>query len=428
MEMNPIIGREVRSRWRHWHAFALTLLWAAALVVVVCQSYDSINPYHGTFLDDNAKDFASMSQMTGRELFKMLALVQAGAWLFLAPMLTATGIATERERGLLESLQLSPLTGGQIIRGKLFSALAFISLLMLAALPVMAICFLIGGVSPADLVVATLLQFTTAFCGASIGLFFSSRARRPLAALTQSLVFVALWSFIIYTIGENLYPNPAAPPWWITMIMVILTHPVAGLWAYTAPEGLLTQTLSIPPTSFLTTGFSLWSISFIFQFLLSSALLFAAARKVAKPFHASTPNDRHWSDAWKSRVKNQTERKTAQRETVKIGEKAQSALLCEPPSVDAVIRSNNPILQRQLRGAFRLSRGALWLGLLQAFILIGLSGMFVLAVIETFNKESRVPLFYNIAHSLLFLAVVAGALNGARGFTRERESGTWESI
>ena len=53
---------------------------------------------------------------------------------------------------------MSRLTPLQIVTGKLLSALSFIGLMMVVPLPSIAICFLLGGVSPGEFCLAALLQ------------------------------------------------------------------------------------------------------------------------------------------------------------------------------------------------------------------------------------------------------------------------------
>ena len=189
---NPIFTREARSRFRAPHAFALLLLYAALLALVTVFLYDATfgTPQIGAMVYTGPTGYApQFAQKTpdvlGRELFFKLALAQLLAWMLLAPALAATSLSGERERGLLEGVQLSHLAPRQIVGGKLAAVLSQIALLFPITLPMFATCFLLGGVAPAELFTALALQLSTAVFGASLGLFFrrergARRLRSPL--------------------------------------------------------------------------------------------------------------------------------------------------------------------------------------------------------------------------------------------------------
>ena len=188
-ELNPVLTREVRARWRNWPAFLVVLSYAALLAGTVGWRY-------ATALNAGQGITVATAPHLGRELFITITVVQALGWMLLAPVLTATAIAGERERGTLGSLHLSCLTPQQICTGKLLSALSFIALMLLVPLPIMAVCFPLGGVSPAEFVTALALHTITAITCASIGLFCSASNRRSVTALGMSLIIIALWCVI----------------------------------------------------------------------------------------------------------------------------------------------------------------------------------------------------------------------------------------
>ena len=111
-ELNPVLTREVRARWRNWPAFLVVLAYAALLAVTVGWRY-------ATALNAGAGITVATAPHLGRELFITITVVQALGWMLLAPVLTATAIAGERERGTLGNLHLSCLTPQQICTGKL---------------------------------------------------------------------------------------------------------------------------------------------------------------------------------------------------------------------------------------------------------------------------------------------------------------------
>ena len=202
-DLNAILKREVRARWRRWPAFAVVMIYALLLGAAVLYRYAD--------LSRNAVNVNQTAQL-GHDLFAFMTSLQVIGWLLLAPLLTATSFTSERERGTMLSLHLSSLRPTQIARGKFMSALGFIFLLLLAPLPVVAVCFLLGGVGPWEFLASFALQAATASIGAAIGLACSARQQRAGAAIGGAFVLIALWNL--------LPPFALLSPWLATSLLL----------------------------------------------------------------------------------------------------------------------------------------------------------------------------------------------------------------
>lgn len=200
MQLNPILIREVRARWRRWPAFATVFGYTVFLAVVVGWRYAD---FHA-----RAKTLSYVDQRgaaLGHELFVALSIAQVIGWLCLAPVLTVTGLAGERDQGLLDAVQLSGLSAPEIIRGKLLSALAFVGLMLLAPLPIIAVCFLLGGVSPFEFICVALLQFMTALTAASIGLNCAAWNQQRGVAFAKTCGGLLVWHICPCGFASPLY-------------------------------------------------------------------------------------------------------------------------------------------------------------------------------------------------------------------------------
>ena len=78
------------------------------------------------------------------------------------PAMTAGAISLEREKQTLELLVTTPLGTLALVLGKLFSALTYVFLLILASIPLASIVFTFGGVGPEDLVRGYVFLFALA--------------------------------------------------------------------------------------------------------------------------------------------------------------------------------------------------------------------------------------------------------------------------
>jgi len=85
----------------------------------------------------------------------------------------------ERERGTLQYLLTTCLGDGEIVAGKLIARTAFLLLILLTGIPILALLQLLGGVDLAYLVVCLVLTCCNVFTVASLCLWLSTWTRRP---------------------------------------------------------------------------------------------------------------------------------------------------------------------------------------------------------------------------------------------------------
>ncbi|MBV9467825.1 MAG: ABC transporter permease, partial [Abitibacteriaceae bacterium] len=275
---NPVFVRETRVRWRG-HAFTIIFSYVVLLAIMMLGVYWS----SATQIEVTPNPLRRMAQI-GHSLFLNLSWVQTLGCLLLAPALTATSIAVEREQGLLESLQVAPLSARHIVSGKLLSVLLFMGLLLLATLPIASLCFLMGGVSPAEFAIAALLQAITVLTGATVGLFCSAWTRRASSAMTFTWIFILLWgigSFSAVFVARIVTHD------WITQLFGD-TNPVLAVVALIEPQFRRSRVAM--------GGFDVapWEVSLAFQLLLTPLLLWLAVRGVRKPL-----NEPYWMEASK---------------------------------------------------------------------------------------------------------------------------------
>jgi ABC-type transport system involved in multi-copper enzyme maturation permease subunit len=185
MNLTPVITRELRGEARRTMNYWLRLAGAAAVLAALL------------LLSLRMQGFA-IGQ--GGRLFNSLNLTLFAAIWLVAPLLTADCISAEKREGTLGLLFLTPLKPRDIVIAKsLVHTLRALSLL-LAALPVLAIPLLLGGVTWMDLARAALMDFSAVVLALTTGLLAScwcrEWSRTTMLALGLSLgsgfFFVAL--------------------------------------------------------------------------------------------------------------------------------------------------------------------------------------------------------------------------------------------
>ncbi len=130
----------------------------------------------------------------GRQTFFLLAQAANLFCLWTGLYLTADAISRERREGTLGLLFLSHLHGWDVVLGKLIARVALAFYGLLAAMPVLALTLLAGGVTGGEFAWTMLVLVNTLFFATSLGLALSAVATDP--RTTRNLALAAglfLW-------------------------------------------------------------------------------------------------------------------------------------------------------------------------------------------------------------------------------------------
>jgi ABC-type transport system involved in multi-copper enzyme maturation permease subunit len=180
---NPILVKELRSRMRGPRAF-ITLTVALAIMALLMVAMTSLFTRAGN-------TFGSMlSPQIGQVLFEGLINFVLLLVCTVTPAVTAGAISSEREKLTFEMLLATPLGPAKILWGKLISALSYVFLLILAAIPLGSLVFLFGGVAPLAMLKALFILVVVAVTLGIYGLFLSALLGRTGRSTVVSFVTV----------------------------------------------------------------------------------------------------------------------------------------------------------------------------------------------------------------------------------------------
>jgi ABC-type transport system involved in multi-copper enzyme maturation permease subunit len=180
--ISAIGAKELRGRMRGRRAFAFLTFYLTVLSGFVWMLQSLVS--------QSARGGAFESAQTGTTVFTGLLFLETLLVVFLAPAFTTGAISQEREKQTLDLLIATPISSFSIVIGKLFSALAWVFILVVASIPLTSIVFVYGGVAPEDLVRAYVVLIIDAIGLGCIGLFCSALLRRTLAATVASYFIV----------------------------------------------------------------------------------------------------------------------------------------------------------------------------------------------------------------------------------------------
>jgi len=188
LQLNPVIGRELKERVRGLRAFIAITVFVLVLVLTAFFVYESSKENNSNF---GIFDIGRQTRI-GRDLFEWILLVMTCLVLFFVPGLTAGAVAGERERQTLQPLQVTLLRPRSILIGKMIAAVAYLVLLIVAALPLMAMCSLLGGVRLVDIVRGTIGVILTAVALSAMVVCISTFAKRVQSATVLAYAFTVL--------------------------------------------------------------------------------------------------------------------------------------------------------------------------------------------------------------------------------------------
>lgn len=219
---NPVTVKELRSRMRGRRAFVVLTIYLLVMSAFITLVY-------AAFASAASGPFGPDPRQVGKVIFACVVGVQVFLVIFVGPAFTSSAITGEKERQTYDLLRTTLLSASAFVTGKLLSALSYVFLLILAAIPLQSIAFLLGGVTFTELFVSQLIVFTGALTFALWGLFCSSAMRT-----TQGASVMTFAGALFITIGTpmlvGLFAAILAP--FIAMFGASLTRTMEMLLQY----------------------------------------------------------------------------------------------------------------------------------------------------------------------------------------------------
>ncbi|MBA3869926.1 MAG: hypothetical protein H0X30_12335 [Anaerolineae bacterium] len=186
--INPVMLKELRGRMRGVRAFVVLSVYLglmSAFLALLYLIYEPINQRNGS----------AAAGEVGRILFMGVVGIELMLIIFIAPAFTAGAITGERERLTYDLLKTTLLPSPSFVIGKLESALGYVLLLLLSAIPLQSIAFLFGGVTEVELILSLVILAVTAVALGTVGIYFSATATRTLSASVRAYTTTLIATF-----------------------------------------------------------------------------------------------------------------------------------------------------------------------------------------------------------------------------------------
>ncbi|MFV0257938.1 MAG: ABC transporter permease [Acidimicrobiales bacterium] len=222
-QLNPVLDLELRQRSRKVWSLVVMIGFLLFTIGILFLSYQA---------EKSADLFAfdpvsAASQTIGRSMMEWVLLCELGVLLLVIPGISAASVASERSRQTLVPLQVTLLRPWQVYWGKVLASSAFALLLIVMSIPVLAVSYLLGGVSIGAIVAGGVAALILGLVYSAIGVTCSTVFRRVQTAILASYALVATLTIgtvvaLIATavidqsrgsdaaepVVEVLYPNP----------------------------------------------------------------------------------------------------------------------------------------------------------------------------------------------------------------------------
>lgn len=255
---NPVALKELRGRMRGPRAFIVMTMY-----LLVVSSFTIIIYLAATNSSTTATGEIDGGEV-GRLLFSAVVAMELFLVTFITPAFTASAISGEHESQTYDLLRTTLLPERSLVWGKLFSAIAYIILLLLAAIPLQSIAFLFGGVDIPEVYIAFIVLMATAFFLGNLGIYFSAMSRRTLRANIMTyvsamavalitavalVVMIGIFDSLTETGGDGVSQGGE----WVLLLgrgLVVTLNPLSTL--------LVTQ-------DFLVNQQTVWTIDYTFQ-------------------------------------------------------------------------------------------------------------------------------------------------------------------
>src|SRR4051812_43222265 len=183
--MNPVLQKDLLALLRLKRVAAVQLLFVAVLALMVLGTWPQQGVLEGSAqLSSHAVTRSADRFLLGLTLGQIVLLV------LFVPGVAAVSVSGEREQNTLEMLYASRLKPRQIIAGKIGVAVGYPLLLLLMALPFVALLNWRGDVRAGDLCSAYLILLVTAVLIAILSLAVSAWCKQSSTALVVSYAIV----------------------------------------------------------------------------------------------------------------------------------------------------------------------------------------------------------------------------------------------
>lgn len=180
MKINPILIKELKVRARSVHIPIFVMVYNAVLAFIgIFMLMSSMDMIRG----NGQLNFAQMNEM-----FLVIGVFQCTMVILVSLALAASSFSSEKERGTLDLLLMTPVSTMEVVNGKLLSCVLTVSIFAFSSLPIMLLGTIYGGTDLSDVFYLMLILIILAFSVSARGMLWSGLFDKTSVAVVFSLL------------------------------------------------------------------------------------------------------------------------------------------------------------------------------------------------------------------------------------------------
>lgn len=186
MLVGPVFNREVITTPRSLRLYLMRAGYVAALFGLVFTAWLIL---FGSKQQSGLGDLARF----GSAIFTVLAPLQLAMAVAFSALLTAAAVAQEKDRRTLDLLLMTNLSNAELVLGKLLASMLSIAVPAVAAISLLMLITLLGGVSYSQVFRVVAVTFAAAAVAGSLGSMIALWRERTFQSLALTALLIVLW-------------------------------------------------------------------------------------------------------------------------------------------------------------------------------------------------------------------------------------------
>ncbi len=231
IRMNPILRKElmVGSRSIKMSIAIMGINAFLTFIVLLVIAVTNLESSYGGY------DYSGLGT-----LFPVLSCIECGLLSLIVPIITSGSISGERERQTLDIMLTTPVSPFAIALGKLEAAMMVVMMYIISSVPVMAISFVLGGMSWWALLGLFVMLLSIGIYVGSVGVFCSSLVKKSILATILTIVIglsILFLTSVLLSVGISIitYREIAQPNYQYhlgAVPMIMFLNPYSGFVDY----------------------------------------------------------------------------------------------------------------------------------------------------------------------------------------------------
>jgi ABC-type transport system involved in multi-copper enzyme maturation permease subunit len=196
MLIGPVFTREITTSPRGWRQYVMRAIYVGALFGLVITAWLIL------LGSQNVRSLGDLARF-GSAVFALLAPLQLAMAIAFAALLTTAAVAQEKDRKTLDLLLLTRMTNSELVLGKWLASSLSVFVLIAAAVPLLMLLALLGGVSYGQIFRVVGVTFASAILAGSLGSTIALWRERTFQSLALTALLLVMWLIAGETIASG---------------------------------------------------------------------------------------------------------------------------------------------------------------------------------------------------------------------------------